>query len=82
MALAADALQDSQLQPRQQPPMPQGALGGFWLLGSLGIGTTSSQAGLEAGMQPWRPPALQRAGESQLLCQGRGPSGAVARTGG
>lgn len=38
MAPAADALQDSQLQPGQQPPVPQGAPGGFWLLGSLGVG--------------------------------------------
>lgn len=32
------ARSDSQLQPRQQPPMPQGVPVGFWLLGSLGVG--------------------------------------------
>lgn len=65
--MAADTYQ-VHLQPSRQPLTCRGPCG-FWLLGSLGVRSPQLSGDLEAGMQPWRPPALQKAGESQLLCQ-------------
>lgn len=43
----------------QQSPEPQGAQEGLCLQEAREIrGSATSQASLEAGMHPWRPPAL------------------------